>query len=213
MRSTSDMPNGAGDPVAVRDADPMTGPRVGVLALQGAFAAHQARLTALGVDAPAVRTAADLDGLDAIVLPGGESTTMSHLLTTSGLFDDLKGLLTDGLAVFGTCAGMILCATDVRDARPDQRGFDLIDLTVRRNGYGRQLDSFEAGLAVVGLADEFHAVFIRAPLVERVGPDVETLASHDGVPVLLRGGRCTVAAFHPELTDDARLHRLFLESL
>src|SRR6056297_234649 len=216
MRSTSDMPNGAGDPVAVRDADPMTGPRVGVLALQGAFAAHQARLTALGVDAPAVRTAADLDGLDAIVLPGGESTTMSHLLTTGGLFDELKARLTDGLAVFGTCAGMILCATDVRDARPDQRGFDLVDLTVRRNGYGRQLDSFEADLTVSGVEDPdrpFHAVFIRAPLVERVGAGVEVLASHDGVPVLVRDGRCTVAAFHPELTDDTRLHRVFVDSI
>jgi len=210
------MPNGAGDPVAVRDADPMTGPRVGVLALQGAFAAHQARLTALGVDAPAVRTAADLDGLDAIVLPGGESTTMSHLLTTGGLFDELKARLTDGLAVFGTCAGMILCATDVRDARPDQRGFDLVDLTVRRNGYGRQLDSFEADLTVTGVEDPdrpFHAVFIRAPLVERVGAGVEVLASHDGVPVLVRDGRCTVAAFHPELTDDTRLHRVFVDSI
>jgi len=210
------MPNGAGDPVAVRDADPMTGPRVGVLALQGAFAAHQARLTALGVDAPAVRTAADLDGLDAIVLPGGESTTMSHLLTTGGLFDELKARLTDGLAVFGTCAGMILCATDVRDARPDQRGFDLVDLTVRRNGYGRQLDSFEADLTVSGVEDPdrpFHAVFIRAPLVERVGAGVEVLASHDGVPVLVRDGRCTVAAFHPELTDDTRLHRVFVDSI
>ena len=155
----------------------------------------------------------DLDGLDAIVLPGGESTTMSRLLTTSGLFDDLKGRLIDGLPVFGTCAGMILCATDVLDGRPDQRGFDLIDLTVRRNGYGRQLDSFEVDLDVDGLSDAFHAVFIRAPFVERVGADVEVLACHDGVPVLVRSARCTVAAFHPELTDDARLHQLFLDSL
>jgi 5'-phosphate synthase pdxT subunit len=108
---------------------------------------------------------------------------------------------------------MILCATDVLDGRPDQRGFDLIDITVRRNGYGRQLDSFEADLVVTGLADAFHAVFIRAPLVERVGPDIEVLARHDGVPVLVRTARCTVAAFHPELTDDGRLHELFLDSL
>lgn len=202
------MPNGAGD--ARTPGSVLT---VGVLALQGAFDLHRQRLERLGASAPLVRTPADLVGLDAIVLPGGESTTMSHLLTTSGLFDDLKGRLIDGLAVFGTCAGMILCATDVLDARPDQRGFDLIDVTVRRNGYGRQLDSFEADLSVVGLADDFHAVFIRAPLVERVGPDVEVLARHDGVPVLVRSGRCTVAAFHPELTDDTRLHRLFLDSL
>jgi len=202
------MPNGAGD-----TRTPGSGLTVGVLALQGAFEVHKQRLEQLGATAPLVRTSADLVGLDAIVLPGGESTTMSHLLTTSGLFDDLEGRLLDGLAVFGTCAGMILCATDVLDARPDQRGFDLIDVTVRRNGYGRQLDSFEADLSVVGLADDFHAVFIRAPLVERVGPDVEVLARHDGVPVLVRSGRCTVSAFHPELTDDARLHQLFLHSL
>jgi len=202
------MPNGAGD-----TRTPGSGLTVGVLALQGAFDVHKQRLEQLGATAPLVRTTADLVGLDAIVLPGGESTTMSHLLTTSGLFDDLEGRLLDGLAVFGTCAGMILCATDVLDARPDQRGFDLIDVTVRRNGYGRQLDSFEADLSVVGLADDFHAVFIRAPLVERVGPDVEVLARHDGVPVLVRSGRCTVSAFHPELTDDARLHQLFLDSL
>jgi len=202
------MPNGAGD-----TRTPGSGLTVGVLALQGAFEVHKQRLEQLGATAPLVRTTADLVGLDAIVLPGGESTTMSHLLTTSGLFDDLEGRLLDGLAVFGTCAGMILCATDVLDARPDQRGFDLIDVTVRRNGYGRQLDSFEADLSVVGLADDFHAVFIRAPLVERVGPDVEVLARHDGVPVLVRSGRCTVSAFHPELTDDARLHQLFLHSL
>ena len=206
--STSDMPNGAGDARTLG-----SGLTVGVLALQGAFDLHRQRLEQLGAAAPLVRTPADLDGLDAIVLPGGESTTMSRLLTTSGLFDDLKGRLIDGLPAFGTCAGMILCATDVLDARPDQRGFDLIDVTVRRNGYGRQLDSFEADLAVDGLDDDFHAVFIRAPLVERVGPDIEVLARHDGVPVLVRDARCTVAAFHPELTDDVRLHELFLDSL
>jgi 5'-phosphate synthase pdxT subunit len=202
------MPIGAGDTRSTQAS-----PNVGVLALQGAFDIHQQRLRQLGVQAPLVRTPADLVGIDAIVLPGGESTTMSHLLTTSGLFDELKGRLSDGLAVFGTCAGMILCATEVLDGRPDQRGFDLIDLTVRRNGYGRQLDSFESDLDVDGLDGGFHAVFIRAPLVERVGEDVEVLARHDGVPVLVRNARCTVAAFHPELTDDTRLHRLFLDSL
>ena len=202
------MPNGAGDASSTG-----AGPTVGVLALQGAFEVHRQRLTSLGVDAPPVRTPSDLERVDALVLPGGESTTMSRLLTTSGLFDVLKGRLTDGMPVFGTCAGMILCATEVHDARPDQRGFDLIDLTVRRNGYGRQLDSFEVDLDVVGLDAPFHAVFIRAPLLERIGADVEVLAVHDGVPVLVRSGRCTVAAFHPELTDDTRLHRLFVEHL
>jgi pyridoxal 5'-phosphate synthase pdxT subunit len=202
------MPIGAGDTRSTQAS-----PTVGVLALQGAFDLHQQRLRQLGVHAPLIRTPGDLVGLDAIVLPGGESTTMSRLLTTSGLFDELKGRLSDGLAVFGTCAGMILCATEVLDGRPDQRGFDLIDLTVRRNGYGRQLDSFESDLDVAGLDGHFHAVFIRAPLVERTGEDVEVLARHDGVPVLVRNARCTVAAFHPELTDDTRLHRLFLDSL
>lgn len=191
--------------------DRFAGLRVGVLALQGAFAAHQRQLARLGVSAPAVRTPDDLVGIDAIVLPGGESTTMSHLLTTSGLFDALKGRLADGLPVFGTCAGMILCATEVRDARPDQRGFDVIDIAVRRNGYGRQLDSFEAGIEIG--SDSFHAVFIRAPVVERVGVDVEVLAEHEGVPVLARSARCTVAAFHPELTDDVLVHARFLETV
>jgi len=202
------MPNGAGNRQPA--GSHLT---IGVLALQGAFTVHQHTLQRLGAEAPLVRTPPDLDGIDALVLPGGESTTMSRLLTTSGLFDELKGRLRDGLPAFGTCAGMILCATDVIDGRPDQRGFDLIDLTVRRNGYGRQVDSFEADLDVTGLDSSFHAVFIRAPLVERVGPEVEVLARHDGVPVLVRGGSCTVAAFHPELTDDSRLHQLFVESL
>jgi 5'-phosphate synthase pdxT subunit len=188
-------------------------PVVGVLALQGAFEQHRRRLVALGVEAPLVRTPAGLAGIDALVLPGGESTTMSHLLTTSGLYDELKSCLVSGLPVFGTCAGMILCATEVLDGRPDQRGFDLIDLTVRRNGYGRQLASFEADLDVAGQDDPFHAVFIRAPYVERVGPGVEVLARHEGVPVLVREGTCTVAAFHPELTDDIRLHEMFVESI
>jgi len=201
-------------PTAGGDTPPVpTKPLIGVLALQGAFDVHRRRLQSVGAEVRLVRRPADLDALDGIVLPGGESTTMSRLLTTSGLFDDLKGLLTDGLPVFGTCAGMILCAAEVLDGRPDQRGFGLLDLAVRRNGYGRQLDSFEAELDVRGLEAPFHAVFIRAPLVERVGPDVEVLATHEGVPVLVRAGACTVAAFHPELTDDDRLHELFVGSL
>ncbi len=139
---------------------------VGVLALQGAFAVHQQRLEGLahtGVLAPAIRTPDQLGGLDALVLPGGESTTMSHLLTTSGLYDPVREAIDGGLPVFGTCAGMILCASHVLDGRPDQRGFDRIELTVRRNGYGRQLASFETDLDVVGLDEPFHAVFIRAP--------------------------------------------------
>jgi 5'-phosphate synthase pdxT subunit len=201
------MPNGAGE------SKTPSGPAVGVLALQGAFEAHQQRLTSLGVRAPLIRTPDDLDSIDAVVLPGGESTAMSMLLTTSGLYDALKGRLADGMPVFGTCAGMILCATDVHDGRSDQRGFDLIDISVRRNGYGRQLESFESNIEVSGLNDPFHAVFIRAPFVERVGNDVEVLASLDGVAVLVRNQRCTVAAFHPELTNDVRLHEIFVSSL
>ena len=201
------MPNGAGD------TSTTTGLRVGVLALQGAFEAHQERLIEIGVDAPLIRTPLDLETVDAVVLPGGESTTMSRLLTTSGLFDALEDRFADGMPVFGTCAGMILCAADVLDGRSDQRGFDLIDLTVRRNGYGRQLESFESDINVAGLDEPFHAVFIRAPFVERIGDDVEILASLDGVAVLVRNQRCTVAAFHPELTNDVRLHEIFVSSL
>ena len=189
-------------------------PLVGVLALQGAFAVHLTRLHDLGVAARLVRTPEQLDGLDALVMPGGESTTMSHLLRTSELFDPLRtALVDDALPVFGTCAGMILCSTDVLDGRPAQRTCGLIALPVRRDGTGRQLDSIEADLDVDGLDDPFRAVFIRAPKVESAGDGVEVLARHDGVPVLLRRGTCTVAAFHPELTDDGRLHEMFVRSL
>ena len=139
---------------------------------------------------------------------------MSRLLGTAQLFDGLAERLAAGMPVFGTCAGMILLATDVLDGRPDQRSFGAIDIAVRRNGYGRQVDSFEADLDVPSLGGEpFHGVFIRAPKVERVGEAVEVLASHQGVPVLLRHGRVSVASFHPELSGDARLHRSFIDTL
>ena len=146
-------------------------------------------------------------------MPGGESTTMSRLLGTSGLFEPLGEHIRDGLAVFGTCAGMILLAREVLDGRDDQRSYAAIDITVRRNGYGRQVDSFEADIDVATLATPFHAVFIRAPKVERIGPDVTVLASHDGVPVMARHGKVFVASFHPELTLDSRLHSLFLQEV
>ncbi|MDG1187305.1 MAG: pyridoxal 5'-phosphate synthase glutaminase subunit PdxT [Ilumatobacter sp.] len=190
-----------------------SGPVVGVLALQGAFSTHLDRLASLNVKARLVTQPEHLKGVDALILPGGESTTMSMLLDTSGLREPLGDLFVDGMPVFGTCAGMILCASNVLDGRPDQRGFDLVDVTVRRNGYGRQLDSFETDLNVAGLASPFHAVFIRAPRVEHVGAAVDILATHDGVPVLVRDGTCTVAAFHPELTHDTRLHELFVAQL
>lgn len=210
MPATSDS---VASPVGSPAAEPRTDLRVGVLALQGAFAAHQTALAGTGVPSRQVRVPADLDGLDALVMPGGESTTMSRLLTTSGLFDPLADAIAGGLAVFGTCAGMILLASEVIDGRPDQRSFAALDITVRRNGYGRQVDSFEADIDVPTLHSPFHAVFIRAPKVERVGAGAEVVAEHDGVPVLVRSGKMFVASFHPELTPDARLHSLFLQEV
>jgi 5'-phosphate synthase pdxT subunit len=186
---------------------------VGVLALQGAFAAHESALVDCGARTRQVRMPSDLDDLDALVMPGGESTTMSRLLRTSALFDPIAKRLADGMAVFGTCAGMILLANEVLDGRPDQLSFAAIDITVRRNGYGRQVDSFEADIDVDNLDRAFHAVFIRAPKVERVGANVDVIASHAGVPVLARQGSVFVASFHPELTPDYRLHSLFLQEV
>ena len=188
--------------------------KVGVLALQGAFREHREVLDALGVEAVEVRAPEALAALDALILPGGESTTMSKLLDTSELREPLAALLADELPVLGTCAGMILLAHEVLDGRPDQQSFGAIDIAVRRNGYGRQRDSFEAQLDVVGLAGgPFPGVFIRAPLVESVGPGTDVLSSHDGVPVLLRSGPVWVSSFHPELSGDLRLHQLFLEEV
>jgi 5'-phosphate synthase pdxT subunit len=189
------------------------GLKVGLLALQGAVGLHAAAVRALGSTPVEVRTADQLAGVDALILPGGESTTISKLLDTSGLREPLAARLAAGMPAFGTCAGMILLADDVLDGRPDQRSLGALPLSVRRNAFGRQIDSFETDLAVTGLDDgPFHAVFIRAPVVERTGEGVEVLASIDDRPVLCRRGGILVAAFHPELTDDLRLHRLFLEA-
>lgn len=193
-----------------RDAGRM---KVGVLALQGAFAAHVERLGGLGASTVEVRTTEDLDRVDALVMPGGESTTMSNLLGSTGLFDAIDARLTAGMPVFGTCAGVILLADKILDGRDDQRHFGVLDVTVRRNGYGRQVQSFETDLDVADDPVPFHGVFIRAPRVESVGPDVEVLASLDGDPVLVRQGPLLAACFHPELTGDARLHRRFLDEL
>ncbi len=186
-------------------------PRVGVLALQGAFARHVKMLQAVGVEATEVRTPEQLDSVDALVMPGGESTTMSMLLEFNELLAPLATRLAGGIAVFGTCAGMILLSREIIDGRPDQHAFGAIDLRVRRNGFGRQIDSFEIDLDVCGLDAPYPAVFIRAPIVEEAGPDVEVLASVDGRPVLCRQGRTLVAAFHPELSGDGRLHTFFVE--
>lgn len=184
--------------------------KIGLLALQGAVAPHAEAFDALGAATIEVRTPAQLADVDALVVPGGESTTMSKLLATSGLADPLAARLVAGLPTLGTCAGMIVLARTVLDGRADQRSFDAIDITVRRNAFGRQVDSFEADLPVAGLDTPFHAVFIRAPFVEQVGADVEVLASVHGHPVLCRSGRVLVSAFHPELTADRRIHELFL---
>lgn len=184
---------------------------VGVLALQGAVRAHRAVLDRLGVRSVELRRTEDLEGVDAVVLPGGESTTMWHLLRTSGLGPALGSRLRSGLPAFGTCAGMILLGADVLDGRHDQGAFGVLDIAVRRNAFGRQLDSFERALVVEGLEDgPFPGVFIRAPAVERTGPGVEVLASVDGRAVAVRQGSVLGTSFHPELSGDDRLHRLFL---
>ena len=191
----------------------MPRPVVGVLALQGAFGLHAVALTDLGARPVEIRTPADLARVQALVMPGGESTTMSMLLESSGLFDAIAARLDDGMPVFGTCAGMILLASDVIDGRADQRSFGAVDIAVRRNGYGRQVDSFEANLDVAGLESPFPAVFIRAPVVESAGPEVTVLAHHEGRPVLAQQGLVTVATFHPELAGDSRLHGRFLQEV
>ena len=182
---------------------------VGVLALQGAFEAHQHVLRDLGVETVQVRTPAELESVDALVMPGGESTTMSHLLVTSGLFESIDARLKQGMPVFGTCAGMILLAKGVLDGRSDQKSFGAIDIDVKRNAYGRQIDSFEADIEVDGLVEDFHAVFIRAPQIARCGEGVTVLARHGEDIVLARQGSVMVASFHPELTSDTRIHSLF----
>lgn len=185
-------------------------PVVGVLALQGATEPHLGALREVGCDARAVRTADHLASIDAVVLPGGESTTMSKLLDANALHEPLRARLAEGLPAFGTCAGLILLATDVLDGRDDQHRFGVLDVAVRRNAFGRQVESFEADLHVPALGGpDLHAVFIRAPWVERTGPGVEVLASVDDHPVLVRQGPVLASSFHPELTPDHRLHRLF----
>jgi 5'-phosphate synthase pdxT subunit len=188
--------------------------KAGVVALQGAFREHREVLEGLGAETVEVRVPEDLGALDAIVLPGGESTTMSRLLDTSGLRAPLAERLQDGLPVLGTCAGMILLAREVVDGRPDQESFGIVDVTVRRNAYGRQRDSFEADLDIAGLpGGSFRGVFIRAPRIEATGAAVEVLAVLDAHPVLVRDGHAWVASFHPELAGDLRLHQRFLDEV
>lgn len=186
---------------------------VGVLALQGAFRRHVEAFESLGTTAVEVRRPHHLDEVDALVIPGGESGTISMLLERGALFDPIAKRLSDGMAALGTCAGMILLGAEVLDGRDDQRCFGAIDITTRRNGYGRQVDSFDARLDIDGLDEPFDASFIRAPVVERVGDDVTVVATVDDRPVLCTSGPVMVAAFHPELSSDLRIHRRFLEEV
>jgi 5'-phosphate synthase pdxT subunit len=184
----------------------------GVLALQGAFREHVELLDGFDVEAVELRVPDDLAGIDSLILPGGESTTISKLLVTSGLLEPLRAALHDGMPVLATCAGLILIARHVLDGRPDQVGFDLLDAQVRRNAYGSQQQSFESPITIAGLAGgAFPGVFIRAPVLESVGPDVDVLATHDDHPVLVRSGPVWGATFHPELSGDLRIHQQFLK--
>jgi 5'-phosphate synthase pdxT subunit len=199
--------------------------RIGVLDLQGDVREHVAALADVGAGARLVKRPADLEGLDGLILPGGESTTLSMLLESTGLFEAIaerigagEGPGTDGadgsgpFPVLGTCAGLVLVAREILDGRPDQRTFGVMNAVVRRNGYGRQVKSFE-GEVMLGTGEErpLPAVFIRAPLVVSVGEEVEVLGTLDGLPVLVRQGPVLASVFHPELTPDRRVHKLFVQ--
>ncbi|MCL1587975.1 MAG: pyridoxal 5'-phosphate synthase glutaminase subunit PdxT [Actinomycetia bacterium] len=189
---------------------------VGVLALQGDFREHIAMLRSIDVDTYEVRTPEDLERCDALVIPGGESTTIGKLATRYGLIEPIRQRCEDGMPMFGTCAGMIFLATATTGGFQPQLG--VLDAAVERNAFGRQVDSFEADLTVSGLEDPIHAVFIRAPWIDKIGADVEVLASvtePGGAvhPVLVRQGRILASSFHPELTGDTRLHQLFVDSI
>jgi 5'-phosphate synthase pdxT subunit len=190
--------------------------RVGVLALQGDVREHTSMLERVGAQVVAVRDAEQLDDLDGLVMPGGESTTIAYLLTTSGIRPVLEKKIADGLSVLGTCAGLILLAHEILDGRSDQWSFDVLPLSVRRNGYGRQISSFETMVNVKGVG-EVPGVFIRAPKIETWSDDLEVLAFHDHGdgehPVLVRRERSWGCSFHPELTNDERIHRLFVDAM
>jgi pyridoxal 5'-phosphate synthase pdxT subunit len=184
---------------------------IGVLALQGAFREHIYAFEALDAQVTAVRLPHQLDDLDGLVIPGGESTAISKLMASYGFYEPIAARHASGMAVWGTCAGAILIAREIVDGIADQRGLELMDITVRRNAYGRQIDSFEADLDFAHLDDEFRGIFIRAPWIESVGEGVEVLAEHDGRICAARQGRLMATTFHPELTGDPRVHRFFSE--
>ena len=190
---------------------------IGVLALQGDVREHLRALEACGVRAVPVRRPGELDDVDGLIIPGGESTTMSKLAVEFGLADPVRKRIAEGMPAYGSCAGMIMLAEEVLDGRPDQQSFAGIEMTVRRNAFGRQVDSFEASVPIDGVdGPPFHAVFIRAPWVERVGSGVEVLGTVADGPaagriVAVRQGQLLATAFHPELTGDLRVHQLFVE--
>jgi len=192
-------------------------PRIGVLALQGDVREHLAALEACGASGTTVRRPAELDEVDGLIIPGGESTTMSTLLSVFELLTPLRTRLRDGMPAYGSCAGMILLASEVLDTRPDAQHLDGLDITVRRNAFGRQVDSFETDLQFAGIdGDPVRAVFIRAPWVERVGPGVEVLASVPDGPaagrvVAVKEGSVMATSFHPEVTGDNRVHKRFVD--
>lgn len=191
---------------------------VGVLALQGDVREHVHALEECGVQAFGVRRASEIEKIDALVLPGGESTTIAHLAQTFEVFDLISQRISSGMPVYGSCAGMILLADRVLDATSDQKTFGGMDITVRRNAFGRQVDSFEIDIAMEGLTSTaMRAVFIRAPWVEQIGPDVTVLSSvhRDGVnhPVAVRQAHMLATSFHPELTADIRIHRYFIQEV
>lgn len=184
--------------------------KVGVLGLQGDFREHARALEASGASAVVVKTPDQLAGVDALVMPGGESTTIGKLLDRFDLLEPLRDRATRGMPLYGTCAGLILMATEIEGRQDAPHRLGVMDLAVRRNAYGRQVDSFETDLDVDGLDQPYRAVFIRAPVVERTGDAVEVLASVDGKPVLVRQGSMLASTFHPEMTGDNRVHEMFV---
>jgi len=192
--------------------------KIGVLALQGDFREHIATLTSLGIDSYAVKTVDELTSVDALVIPGGESTTISKLAIAFGIMEPIRLRIAQGMPVYGSCAGMILLSKKIIDAASEQESFGGIDITVRRNAFGRQVDSFESKLVVKGIPGEpVQAIFIRAPWVESAGVDVEVLASVeiDGQshPVAVRQNNALATSFHPEISGDSRIHRYFVEEI
>jgi len=188
--------------------------KVGVLALQGDVREHISSLLACDVEAVAVRRAQEIESIDALVLPGGESTTIAQLAEVFGIFDLIKNKINGGMPVYGSCAGMILLADQILDAKVGQKTFGGLEITVRRNAFGRQVDSFESDIAFNDGSDQaIRAVFIRAPWVEKIGGTVEVLASVDSHPVAVRSKTALATSFHPELTGDNRIHRYFIEQV